>query len=158
MSKPIIGSKGAGEWAEVLVTVLLAASILFLVFQIPEMVGNIASLISLASAEATARDLGGLITISGSAQDSITITYEGADESLFYDIEIKDRLVHITNIRKESGEPIGMIFGSTMKTGWGKTAVDGISEEFGLVNIFTIEKTRVVEEDGTHDDYDVSAY
>lgn len=160
MSKHLIGSKGAGEWSEVLMTVLLAACIMFLVFKIPEIVGDIATLLSIASAEATARDLGGLITISGSAQDSMTITYEGADEFIFYDVEIKDRIVHISNIRKESGEIISMwkgTLGATIKTGWGKIAVDGLSEEFELVNIFTIQKNRIVGEE-TYDVYDVSAY
>ena len=161
MPKHLIGSKGQGEWSEVLMTVLLAACILFLLFKIPEIVGDIVTMLSLASGEATARDLGGLITISGSAQDSMTITYEGADESIFYDVEIKDRIVYITNIRRESGEAIDIMkgtLGATVKTGWGKTAVDGISEEFELVNIFTIKKNRIVEEDETHDAYDVSAY
>jgi len=161
MPKHLIGSKAQGEWSDILVTVLLAACILFLLFKIPEIVGNIVTMLSLASGEVTACDLGGLITISGAAQDSITITYEGADESIFYDVEIKDRIVHIKGIRKESGEELSMqksAFGSTFKTGWGKTAVDDISEEFEFVNIFTIKKDRVFEEDGTHDVYDVSAY
>ncbi len=160
MPKHLIGSKGQGEWSDVLITVLLAACILFLLFKVPEIVGDIVTMLSIASGEATARDLGGLITISGSAQDSITITYEGADESIFYDVEIKDRVVHIKGIRREAVDILSAkgVLGATIKTGWGKTAVDDLSEEFEDVNIFTITKNRVVEEDESYDVYDVSAY
>lgn len=154
MSNRAMGRKGAGEWSDIFLTVILSACILVLALKIPEVVKDIATLLTLASAEKTARDLGGLITISGAGQDSMVIIYESEDESISYDIEIKDRRVHIINIRRDgeiikSGE-------STIATGWGKIAVGDISETLEDARVFTIRKTRVVSDGETSDIYDVS--
>jgi len=135
--------KGAGEVGEVLTAVVLAAALIFMAYQIPKMIQDIAALLTVASAEATARDLAGLITISGAAQDKATIIYEGASTQIFYDITIKDRMVNIGDIRKgigATGEKIKSAE-SPIRTGWGKTAVDP-SGEFEGVRVFTIEKSR----------------
>lgn len=156
MLKGTRGRKGQADWMEIFMTILLACCLVIVALKIPDIMKDIATLLTIASGEATARDLGGLITISGAAQDAITITYEGADESIFYDVELKDRMVHITNIRTEYGE---IIRGeeSPIKTGWGKIGVDDPKGEFENVRVFTIEKTRVVTEDETRDAYDISA-
>jgi hypothetical protein len=107
------------------------------------------------SAEAVARDLGGIITIAGSAQDEVTITYQ-ASSQFSYDLTIKDRLVNISNIRKDGELIVGE--SSIINTGTGKTAVDP-EGDFTGVNVFTITKIRAADCDLTKvcDAYQISA-
>lgn len=153
-----IGSKGQGGWAEILMTVFIAAAVTSVAFQIPRMVQDFAALLAVASAEGTARDLAGLITISGASTDSIKIVYENEGEDLVYDVYIEDRVVKITALRHE-GDPIEKV--TTLETpiikGWAKIAVGELSKYFVNVRVFTIEKSRIVEETGVTDEYDVSA-
>jgi hypothetical protein len=113
---------------------------MILAFQVPNIMTDIATLLTIASAEGTARDLAGLITISGAAQDMATIIYEGETPTVSYDITIKDRMVTITGIRKDSEQV--MKANTPIKTGWGKLAIDPFGE-FTDVRIFTVKKTRL---------------
>lgn len=152
-----IGRKGQGGWAEVLMTVFIAAAVTSVAFQIPRMVQDFASLLAVASAEGTARDLAGLITISGASTDSIKIVYENEGEEIIYDVYIEDRVVKITSLRYE-GDPVEKV--TTLETpiikGWAKIAVGELSEYLVGVKVFTIEKERIVAETGVKDEYDVS--
>jgi len=167
MSRRAIGSKGQrtrskgqGEWSDIFLAVILSACIIVVAFKIPQIVEDIATLLTIASAEATARDLAGLITVSGAGQDSITIIYEGEDESIVYDVIIEDRTVKITSIKSVEevageAEEIKSI-GAPAKIGFGKIAVGELSESFENVRVFTIKKDRLVTEEKTYDDYEVS--
>ena len=138
--KRAIGNKGQGEWSEVLLTVVLSVCIVILAFQVPRIMMDVATLLTIASAEGTARDLAGLITISGAAQDMATITYEGENPTVSYDITIRNRMVTITGLKKDSEEIKN--FELPIKTGWGKIAIDP-SGDFRNATTFTIKKNRL---------------
>lgn len=152
--RKFLGSKGAGEWSEVLLVVLLCACIMVVALQIPEMVGDVVALLTLESAEKTARDLGGLLTISGAATDSITIEYNTESGSVYYDISISDRYVHITDI---STDAYGGVNGlsATMEKGWSKIGVGDITKELNNDNYITVTKQRSVNEEIVEDVFDV---
>jgi hypothetical protein len=154
----IIGRKGQGGWAEVLMTVFIAAAVTSVAFQIPKMVQDLTDLLAVASAEGTARNLAGLITISGASTDSIEIVYEGEGETIVYDVIIKDRMVTITGLRNE-GDPIEELkkLDTPITEGWAKIAVGDLSKFFIGAKVFIIEKNRTVEGDGATDYYDVLA-
>jgi hypothetical protein len=151
--KSPIGRKGVGEWSDILVAVLLAACLFLAALRIPEIIGDVIDLLALASAEKTARDLGGIITVSAAATDTITIYHSTESEQIFYDIKIEDRIVHITDI-SSSGSGLGSA-SATMKSGWGKIGVGDISKELAYKNYFTIQKERITEEDTVKDVFDI---
>lgn len=136
-----IGRKGAGEWSEVLLTVLLCACIMVVVLKIPEIVSGILTTFSVASGEKLARDLGGLVTVSGAAQDSISIYYESEAQHVSYDVEISNRMVHVTGIHTEEGRIVST---PIVETGWGKIGVGEISDEYSQSS-FVVGKTVEIE-------------
>lgn len=139
MTRPL-GAKGQGEWSEVLLTMVFAAGMILVAAQIPKILEDTVALLTLASAEATARDLGGAITASGAATDSAYVRYESEIASIVYDVSLADRAVSITDMRTTDGEHISKI-SSTTRTGLAKTAVDA-EGDFTSVRIFGIEKSR----------------
>lgn len=139
MARPL-GSRGQGEWSEVLLTMVFAAGMILVAAQIPKILQDTVALLTLASAEATARDLGGAITASGAATDSAYVRYESEIASIVYDISIAGREVSITDMRTIDDAHISKI-GSTTRTGLAKTAVDAECD-FTSVRIFGIEKSR----------------
>ena len=145
-----LGRKGAGTWAEILMTVCLAVCIILVGFQITRIAGDMLKLFMLASAEAVARDLGGLITISGAGQGTVSIIYEAGDPSVTYNMEIKNRAVDIKGIVTQFG--IELTSPTPMTTGYSKIGVDDPSGQFEEVRIFTIKKVR-----GASDNYYVFA-
>jgi hypothetical protein len=158
MRNPTSSKKGQSGWIEILMTILMAAAIVTVAFQIPRMMQDFADLITLASAEATARSLAGLITVSGAAPDSITIIYESEGEDAFYDVKIEDRIVYITGLTTggDAPERVKTLEGP-LTEGWAKIAVGYLNKDFKSVRVFTIEKERLVAGDAAADDYDVSA-
>jgi hypothetical protein len=124
----MFGNKGATEWMEVLTIICVSALVVMLAFMVPKMIEDMASLFALGSAEAVARDLAGLITISGAAFDDASISYVGADERIAYDVNITARLVSVQAFRVTGGagarvlEPIGGI--EAMEHGYGKIPFD----------------------------------
>lgn len=155
MKNVLRGMRGQASATEILMTILLSAAIIALILQVPKIMRDFADLIVFASAEGTARGLAGMITISGAAPDSINIYYTVEDEAVNYDIEIKNRLVHITGIR--SGSSNIQIKGGPEAKGWAKIAVSDISDFWGNVGYFVINKTREVAGDQTSDIYEVTA-
>lgn len=155
MSRHVISKKGQAILTETLLIIFLSAAIVVAALQIPRIIKDFIDLMTLASAEATARDLAGLITVSGAATDSATIKYEGEDYDIFYDVRIEDRIVYVTGVRKE-GELIMETEYSPLTTGWGKIAVGDISRIFIDTRVFNAEKIRTVTSVETYDDYDVS--
>lgn len=131
------GKTGTAEM-EVLMTVVIAAIILMILPKIPEMVSEIASLIAVASAEATARDLGGLITTSGAAIEDATITYMGADEQIVYDVTIEDGIITVKALDADTLEPLS--FAPAMLYGSSKIPFD-VSANIRATNTFTIDKS-----------------
>ena len=126
---------------------------MLLALKIPDLIGDVVTMLSLQSAEKVARDLGGMITVSGAATDSMTIYYQAESEDVSYDIEIKDRMVHIKGIT--GGEGGTIMSGTTVSTGWGKIGVGQISEDLGYVNTFLIKKTRGFDNSVVKDVFDV---
>jgi hypothetical protein len=143
---------------EILMTVMLIVCMGGVAFQIPNIMKDLATLLTVSSAEATARDLAGLITISGAASDAITLTYEAGGNNLVYDIKLQDRIVDITNIRYDTGEVLRGV-DSPIKTGQSKTCVDPTAS-FEGVKSFVIDKARAADcnEYGVCDSYKVTAY
>lgn len=139
MARPF-GGKGQGEWSEVLLTMVFAAGMILVAAQIPKILEDTVALLTLASAEATARDLGGAITVSAAATDSAYVRYESDIASIVYDVSIAGREVSITDMRTTDDEHISKI-GSTIRTGLAKLAVDA-EGDFTSVRIFGIEKSR----------------
>ncbi len=147
-----LNSKGQGEMTDVLMTVILSICVLAVAFKVPEIIDDMSSLLTLSSAERTALDLGGLITISGAAQDRITIYYENEDETISYDITIDDRMIDIKNIRV-NGE-ISISSETTIAKGWAKIGYGDVSLSLEDVRNFIIEKDR--DDDGIiADTYDL---
>lgn len=96
-------NKGQSEWMEVFMLICVAVAICIIIFALPEMMSNMASLFALGSAEAVSRDIAGLVTISGAAFEDASITYKGAAESLVYNVLIEDKLVSVDTIQLSSG-------------------------------------------------------
>lgn len=147
--------KGQGSLMETLLIIFLSVAIVAVAFQIPRIIDSFVDLMTLASAEATARDLAGMITVSGAATDDAVIKYKGTDADISYDVKIEERFVYVTGVRKdgelimESGQPTGT-------TGVAKTAVGDIHRTLVERNVFNIKKNRTVDVVETGDDYDVN--
>jgi hypothetical protein len=137
---------GQASATEVLMIFLITAAMLLLALQIPKIINDMWTLVSLASAEAVARNLAGLITISHAAAESVTIDYAGEDKNVLYDIEVEGRLVKVNamqishSILLESSEPEKKSFSFSMGTA--KIAVDVDASLSGL-NVFRINKNRI---------------
>jgi len=142
MARPF-GSKGQGEWSEVMLTMVFAAGMILVAAQIPNILKDTVALLALASAEATARDLGGVITTSAAATDSASIRYESEIISIVYDVSIADRVVSITDMRTADEGYVARV-SSSVKTGLAKIAVNA-SGSFTSVRIFGVDKTRQAE-------------
>ena len=136
-------SKGNGELVEILMTVTLSVCLVTVAFKAPQIMGEMADMITLSSAERTALDLGGLITISGAAQDKITIYYENEEETISYDIEIEDRMLNIKNIRVY-GETV-VSSETTVSKGWAKIGYGDVTLNLIDVRDFVIEKDKEVD-------------
>jgi hypothetical protein len=121
---------------------VLAAGMILVAAQIPKILQDTVALLALASAEATARDLGGIITVSGAATDAAYVRYESEIPSMVYDVSIAGREVSITDMRSADEGYVARV-SSSVKTGLAKTAVDA-EGSFTGVRIFGVEKSRQV--------------
>jgi hypothetical protein len=136
--KNFLSNKRGTAEIEILTTVVIAAIALMILPIIPEMVSEIASLVAVASAEATARDLGGLITISGAAIEDVTMTYMGADAQIVYDVTIENGIITVKALDADKLEPLS--FAPAMLYGYSKIPFD-VSANIRATNIFTIDKS-----------------
>jgi len=146
--------KGQAELTDVLLVVILSICVMSVAFKVPEIIDDMGSLVTLSSAERTALDLGALITISGTAQDDITIFYENEDESISYDLEIDGRSLNILTIRI-NGEP-SLSSETTINKGWAKIGYGDVTMDLEDVRSFIIEKSRVDEGGKIVDSYDLN--
>lgn len=156
----MLGRKGQKEWTEVMMYVFVCVAMVIVIFQIPTIIGQISALFALGSAEAVAREVAGLATISGAAFDHATIHYVGSDSSFVYDLSIKDNIVHVYAMEtdsdsglsarsdeSESSSGAGAMTGSSLSNGYSKIPFT-ISSEVEEKNEFTI--TKSVFEDGSN--------
>jgi hypothetical protein len=146
--------KGQGSLIETFLILFMSVGIVVAGFQLPRIIDSFVELMTLASAEATARNLAGMITVSGAAADSAIITYTGPDEDISYDIRIENRYVFVTAVR-ENGEIILEGEAAPGGEGMGKMAVGNISRVFIDARSFDAEKNRTVTAIEIYDDYDV---
>jgi len=139
MARPL-GRKGQGEWSEILMTMVFAAGMILVAAQIPRILEDTLGLLVLSSAEATARDIGGMITISGVGTDSTYVRYESRAPNMVYDVSLAGRYVSITDMRMSDDSRINKM-GSSVTNGLAKIAVDAAGS-FTSVRIFGVGKTR----------------
>ncbi len=130
--------KGDSSLMEILVTVLFAVGILFVAFQIPAIINQMFSLFAVASADATARDLGGLISISGAAIESAEIKYAGADENVVYDVDVENKLVKVTALDIDTLEPLSIT--TSILNGYSKIPFE-VHSHVDSARFFSIEKS-----------------
>lgn len=124
--------KGQSEVIEILVFIAFAfVFVLLLAVILPKYLSDINKLFSLISADVVAKDLSGLITVSGVAANKITIYYSPSDV-VTYNVDIKDRIVNVELL--ESKDKV------KEKSSPEKTAVDPQLQESN-VNSFTIMKS-----------------
>lgn len=128
--------KGQSEVTEAVFTIaMIAATFYIIIYILPLLTSDVANMLSLASAEVVARDIGGLTTISSAAPGSITITYQPLIEDSSYNVKMKDRIVEIEMMRGEKKCTTNICEGQAV------TLVD-TTEDFNEVNTFTITKSR----------------
>jgi hypothetical protein len=124
--------KGQSEVIEILVFIAFAFVFVFLLAVIlPKYLYDINKLFSLISADVVAKDLSGLITVSGVVTNKITIYYSPSGV-VTYNVGIKDRIVNVELL--ESKDKV------KEKSSPEKTAVDPQLQESN-VNSFTIMKS-----------------
>jgi hypothetical protein len=146
----MLGRKGALEWMEVMTLIFVSVAILVIALMVPTIIEQMTGLFALGSAEAVARDLGGLITISGAAFERAAISYAGADSKIVYTVEIKDRLVGVEAFQSATGagarelKRIGNI--AALNQGYSRIPFDVVAEIKGK-NTFSI--TKAPSDDGT---------
>lgn len=142
--------KGAGNpMMEVLLIIVAAGIGLIIITLVPGMLRDMFSLLSLASAETTARDLGGLITISAAAMEDVKIQYTGANEKIVYDVMIKDKIIEVRAFDADTLEPLDMA--TSMIYGYSKIPFD-ITTSISATNVFTIDKL-LNEDEGKYEIY-----
>jgi len=149
-------SKGQAEWNEVMTLIFVAVAILMIALAVPQIIDNMTSLFALASAEAVARDLSGLVTVSGAAIEKATISYEGVDSNIVYRVDIGNRLVAVDAFRVANRAGV-----RTMERVGGSTALEHgvsripfqVSATISGSNTFTI--TKSVLPDGSNYDIQV---
>jgi hypothetical protein len=121
-------------------TMVFAAGMILVAAQIPRILEDTLGLLVLSSAEATARDLGGMITVSGVGTDSTYVRYESEASGMVYDVSLAGRYVNINDMRALDESSVSRISSSTTN-GLAKIAVDAAGS-FTSVRIFGVEKTR----------------
>jgi hypothetical protein len=144
----MLGRKGALEWMEVMTLIFVSVAIMVIALMVPTIIEQMTGLFALGSAEAVARDLGGLITISGAAFERASISYAGADSKIIYTVEIKDGLVGVEAFRPTDAagargmERIGNI--AALRQGFSRIPFDVVAEIKGK-NTFSITKSPAVD-------------
>ena len=137
--------KGQAEWAEVVTLIFVAVAILMIALALPAMIDNITSLFALGSSEAVARDLAGLVTVSGAALEKATITYAGADSTIVYKVDIANKVVTVDAFRvTESGAGVRTLerVGGSTALGHGVSRIPfNIAAAIDDSNTFTITKS-----------------
>jgi len=85
---------GQAAVTEVLLTVFIMAALAVSFMLLPKTIQEMIKMLSLASAEVVARDLAGLISVSGTAPGRIYINYDPPGD-VRYDVWIEGRVVNV---------------------------------------------------------------
>jgi hypothetical protein len=127
----MVGESGQTSVVDIFgVVLVMAGAVVFALFVIPYMFKDIFDMSSLSSAEIVARDLGGMITISGAAPNEMTISHR-MHSTYKYTIDIADRFASAkmtTPVYDMKGEA------------YSKTAIDDIHYSAEGINYVKIEK------------------
>ncbi len=134
--------KGDSSLIEILMTILIALGTLLVAFQIPKLVNEVMSLIAVASGEATARDLGGLIAISGAVVEDTTITYTSENNEIVYDVTIEDKVVEVDTFKLTKDGKFEPLKGLAPAILYGYSKIPfNVSVSIKKTNTFTIDKS-----------------
>lgn len=98
--------KGQEKISNTIIIVAMAAVALFFISNFMNFMMDVQKLFALASAEVVSRDLAGLISVSGSEPEEITIFYGGISEEVSYDIKLENRKIEVKMLDEEK-EVIG---------------------------------------------------
>jgi hypothetical protein len=127
--------KATSTVINILGAVMIAAILVFFFFYIfPLFFGDVFKSIALSSSEVVARDIAGLVSVSGVAPDEIKIEYNPST-SITYNVTIVDRIVRVF-----LGVVRGVPFSGQNEVASAKTAVDNLNAQIILTNIFEISK------------------
>jgi len=123
--------KGQAEVTEVVKFVgLTLLFVLFIGLILPKLLYDMYKMFSLISAEVVAKEIAGLVSVSGVAPHQITIYYSPSS-SVTYDVKVGDRLVRVDLLNKDKTVKEESVAE--------KTAVDPFLDA-SSVNYFTIMK------------------
>lgn len=127
--------KGSTKTSEVLLYVLMTLVILGMSLNFTKFTEDVHNIYFTTSSEIIARDLAGLISISGSAPDRITIDYVTSSEKYKYNVKVNDTFVEVSAV-DENGQTKG--FPSQIAH-----AIKSMeSKSFNEKRVFRITKTR----------------
>ncbi len=93
--------KGQAQVTEILTTLGIAVLTVSLIFIVPKLLNDFIKMMILAKAEIVARDIAGLITVSGAAPEEIIIHYETPSEDITYNVDIDGRVVNVEMLGEE---------------------------------------------------------
>lgn len=116
---------------EVILLIAMIAITLSAIIAIPGWVDDAFRLFALSSAEVVARDLAGIVSISGASPDQITIRYDVEFKGISYNVELKDRMITVVRLEKNKkpSDPAKITY-----------AVDSLSKDIEDAKSFVIEK------------------
>lgn len=130
--------KGIETVSNVLGAVFIGAIVIFFFYYIfPLFFGDMFKSIALTSTDVVARDLAGLVSVSGVAPDQIVIEYNPSS-SIQYNVSIASRIVSI-GLPISKGNLASNLGVTDVSTA--KTALDNLTVRMDLENNFEISKT-----------------
>jgi len=117
---------------EIMAVVFFTLMLIAVIYITPILFSEAARSLALASAEAVAKDIAGLLTMSNAATDRITIHYDCPTDKYLYNIRIEDGIVTVEMLDEEK---------KTLETKSSVTLVS-ITNEFEFTETLKIKNIR----------------